>query len=360
MPLSRVEGQARALDGLRRALAGGRLHHACLFAGPDGVGKGLAAQGLAEALLCLRPLADGDACGTCGACTRTAERNHPDLHLIARQPRADGAGLESSIKIEQVRELQKALSFKAFEGGRRVILLFEPETMNPATANALLKTLEEPGPATHFILVSHAPHRLLPTIVSRCQQVRFHPLARPLVARLLAARAELSADAADLLAGLAEGSVGKGLQLVESPLLEQRHALLERLDAPAPPAEVPARLDLAERLANNRADLPLLFLLLRTWLRDQILLLEGLPAHRLVHRDQAELLATRVVGRRFEDLANGLELVNQTERDIFEGNANPRLFLERLFLHLGALDPRPDPQVARARARSRFAAAELE
>ncbi|MCA9548031.1 MAG: DNA polymerase III subunit delta', partial [Myxococcales bacterium] len=144
MPLRDVEGQYSALEGLKRALSHHRLHHAYLFAGPHGVGKALAGFGLAQALLCDGPRADGDGCGACKGCTRVAERQHPDLHVLERLERADGKGLEAQIKIDQVRQLQKALAYKSFEGGRRVVVIEEAEAMNPSTANALLKTLEEP------------------------------------------------------------------------------------------------------------------------------------------------------------------------------------------------------------------------
>ncbi|MEZ4462989.1 MAG: DNA polymerase III subunit delta' [bacterium] len=228
MSFASVEGQDRAVDSLRRALRSGRLHHAFLFAGPDGVGKALTAFKLAEALLCESPTA-GEGCGTCRACRRVPERQHPDFHVLERGQKSDGRP-EASIRIDQVRALQHDLGFKSYEGGRRVVVILEAERMNPATANALLKTLEEPGPDTHFVLVSAAPHLLLPTILSRCQRVRFAPLHRAVVARHLARLAELEPAAADLLAGLAEGSISKGVALAQSRVLEQRAALVERLD----------------------------------------------------------------------------------------------------------------------------------
>lgn len=346
MSFAHIESQEAALEGLQRALQSRRLHHAYLFFGPDGVGKGLAARAFAQALLCTQPTAEALACEQCASCARVREGQHPDLHSLERQPRADGAGLEVMIKIDQVRDLQKSLQFKAFEGGRRVILLFEPESMNAATANALLKTLEEPGPGTHFVLVCHAVHRLLPTILSRCQKVRFKPLPRPLVGRILAERLSLDLASADLLAGLAQGSVGQALNLAESTLLERRVALMGEIDAPAGPAQLPERLELAEQLASDRAQLPVFFLMLRTWLRDQLLLGQGLSEQRLVHRDQIDLLRQRQQGRSMEQLAQMIERINEVEEAIFMGNANARMQMEPLFLALARLGTPP----AQARA----------
>ena len=333
MPLHDVNGQAHAVGTLLRALGSGRLHHAYLFAGPDGVGKTLTARAMAAALLCHAPTPD--ACGRCSACHRVAESAHPDLHILKRREKESGAdgALEQQIKIEQVRELQQALSYKAFEGKRRSVLILDAERMNAATSNALLKTLEEPGPDTHFALVSSAPHLLLPTILSRCQRVRFQPLERSVVAEALSARTGLDLAAADLLAGLAEGSIGRGLQLAESSLLAEREQLIARADDSDGRKHVPQLLDLAEELANRKNDLPLVFQILRTWYRDLLLLHAGVVPEKLVHRDQLERLRTRAAALTQEDVLQRLERIQTTERAL-EGAANARLSLETLLLRL--------------------------
>jgi DNA polymerase-3 subunit delta' len=334
MPLSQVQGQERAVATLLRALAGQRLHHAYLFAGPDGVGKTLAARGLAEALLCHSPAPDRDACGRCNACLRSRELAHPDLHVLRRKEKDGGDGaLEQQIKIEQVRELQQTLSYKGFEGSRRVVLILEAERMNPATSNALLKTLEEPGPDTHFVLVSAVPHLLLPTILSRCQRVRFAPLDRGLVAEFIAREAEVDRIHADLLAGLAEGSIGKGLALADSALLTEREALIGRADDPDAKRHIPQVLELAEELAGKKAELPLFFQILRTWYRDLLLVHAGVITDKLVHRDLAERLRSRAAALSQTEVLARLERINETERGI-EGAANARLSLETLLLRL--------------------------
>ncbi len=326
--LREVEGQGRAVEALRRAIAGGRLHHAYLFVGPDGVGKGLTARALARALLCQAPREDGDACGRCNACERAAALNHPDLHLVERAAKA------RQITISQIRDLQRSLGFKSFEGGRRVVLIVEAERMNPATSNALLKTLEEPGEDTHFVLVTYAPHLLLPTIVSRCQRVRFAPLERAVVARHLAEKVDLEPGPADLLAGLAEGSVGKGLMLAQSEILEQREKLLAFVDAAPDLQRVPKVLELAENLAKQAEDLPLVFHLLRTWYRDVVLVGRGLEGD-LVHRDLLERLRARAGELDLAAALARIEKVNDAEAAL-ERSANARLTLETLFLGLAA------------------------
>lgn len=177
-------------ESWRRLVAlGGRLPHALLFVGPPGLGKRELAEALAARLLCQGPDAGGHACGHCSACQLRLSGNHPDfLHIVPEADAADADGdaaepgdagakkKSSQIRIEQIRDLQEALAVTGHQSSRRVAIVDPAEAMNPFTANALLKLLEEPPAGCIFLLVSSAPRRLLPTIRSRCQQWAF---ARP-------------------------------------------------------------------------------------------------------------------------------------------------------------------------------------
>lgn len=159
----------------------GRLAHALLIKGPRGIGKQAFATALAQGLLCENPGADGSACGQCKACHWLAAGAHPDFRLLAPVTEEEAGAEESEggkktkpspwISIEQVRELHDFINVSSHRGGRKVILVCPAEALNVNAANALLKSLEEPPPLTHFILVSHRPHRLARTIISRCRQL---------------------------------------------------------------------------------------------------------------------------------------------------------------------------------------------
>ena len=169
---------------------GERLPHALLIIGASGLGKRDLAEALAARLLCDAPQADGQACEHCMPCQWRMSGNHPDLHRLSPEtgetpsPTDETAGAEPSgadvktkstqsaaqIVINQVRAVQEALCVTAHRGGRRVVIVDPAEAMNPFTANALLKLLEEPPDGCVFMLISSAPRRLLPTIRSRCQQ----------------------------------------------------------------------------------------------------------------------------------------------------------------------------------------------
>ncbi|MCB4811754.1 DNA polymerase III subunit delta' [Methylovorus menthalis] len=157
------------------------LPHAMLLRGPAGIGKLQFAQALSKALLCQQPQADGHACGVCASCGWFAQGSHPDFRLLA--PEQDQADEDSSapakttskktqISVAQVRELGGFLELSSHHNdGVRIALICPAEGLNIASANALLKMLEEPPPGVVFLLVAHQPQRLLPTITSRCRKV---------------------------------------------------------------------------------------------------------------------------------------------------------------------------------------------
>jgi len=245
--LDTIRSQDAATETLRRALRTGRVHHAYLFDGPEGVGKNLGAFALAQALVCTSPTSANEACGTCSACARavpdpkTTRAKHPDIVVLERglyDPQSIGRRTPENqdLSIDQVRTLVLAhAAYAPHEGRARVFIVRRAEEMSTAAANALLKTLEEPIEKTHFILLTSQPDALLPTILSRVQRVRFAPLPDALVAELLVARG-VAADVAGRVAPLASGSMKTALGLCDEDATAAREAFvaraLEALEAP--------------------------------------------------------------------------------------------------------------------------------
>ncbi len=259
--LSAVRGQATAVDTLRRGLASGHTHHAYLFEGPDGVGKELAAFGLAQALVCERRGAgEPDACGACRACARAVPKVdlrrpvHPDVVVLERglyDPAALGRRSPETqdLSIDQVRTLVLArAAFPPHEGRAKVFIVRRAEELSHSAANALLKTLEEPGPQTHFVLLSSTPDALLPTIRSRTLRVRFGPLPDDVVAALLAERGSDQAGAVALLAG---GSMATALVIVDPEATARRDEFVSRALAALDARNVGAALELAEEVKKT-------------------------------------------------------------------------------------------------------------
>lgn len=198
-----VRGQERALGVLRAALANRRLHHALLFTGPSGVGKRTTALALASALNC--ETAPGEGCGTCATCTRIADGIHPDVITLARE------GAARIVPIETVRaQVIAAVGLPPHEARERVFLIDEATSLQPAAANSLLKTLEEPPARTRFVLMTVAPDQLLPTIRSRCQRVSFAPLGAAARKAMAGGEADPVVNAAEALVAAVDRGVNAG------------------------------------------------------------------------------------------------------------------------------------------------------
>ena len=262
MAFSRILGQTKALTLLSRALTSSRLAHAYLFNGPDGVGKTTVALDLAAILLCRDPQA-GQPCGTCPGCLKFQSANHPDFLRI----RPDGA----AIKIDQIRELKKALNFAPFESRQRIVLLEEVHTMRREAGNSLLKVLEEPPANNLLILVSNAVGALLDTIVSRCQVIPFAPLPLGLAAGVIRKqRPELDETGSLALAALADGCPGQALTIEADGLLALYGRILEALLAGygKAPERIERALALAADLAEAKEGIGPLLALLRIFLKN--------------------------------------------------------------------------------------------
>jgi len=238
-----VSGHTAVIERFRRAYASGRMASTYLFVGPPGVGKRTFALRLAKALLCLESR-EGElaACGACQSCKLIEAGNHPDLLLVGRPEGRSFIPVETFIggKERRMREgLCHDIAIKPFLGGRKVAVIDDADYLNAESANALLKTLEEPPPRSVLILIGTSIARQLPTIRSRCQVVRFEPLPQELIARLLSSQLE-DADTRDCeaLAALSGGSLQRAMQLTDPSLREFRGRLLEHLGKNAAPDSV--------------------------------------------------------------------------------------------------------------------------
>src|SRR4051812_41321204 len=227
MPFRDIVGHRRLVALLARSAERGTLPPSLIFAGPAGVGKRLAALSIAQALNCLSPRLSNelglDACGECAACTRIARGVHPDVLLV--EPGDNG-----SIKIDAVRDLIDRAAYRPFEGRRRAVIIDQADALVAAAQNGLLKTLEEPPSASVFILVTSRPDALLPTVRSRCPQLRFRPLAPDEVAVVLT-RLGHSESEARAVAAIADGSIGQALEAGAGDLVEARDVASRALAA---------------------------------------------------------------------------------------------------------------------------------
>ena len=274
----------------------GRLPHALLLSGPQGIGKFIFAKDIARALLCESPASNGWACGTCGACRWYEEGNHPDFRLITPESEMSPEeligkkALSHAIKIEQIRELGAFVGLSSHRGGLRVIIIHPAEAMNAAAANALLKSLEEPPSGVVFILVSGQTKSLLPTIRSRCQIITLNSPSQPQALAWLEAQGVQNCEV--LLAQAGNAPI-KALGMYQEDYLTARREFLHELCAPS----YLKFLNLAERGAKLR----LLWILywLQTWAYDLLSLKSnhGVRYHA-DFKEELDIVANRVDTRK--------------------------------------------------------------
>jgi DNA polymerase-3 subunit delta' len=212
-----IIGHHAAETTLLDALHTGRMHHAWLITGPEGIGKATLAFRFARRLLAGNPTQDSLALDPDNPVfRRVAAGSHADLLTVERMVNEKTRRMRTQIVVDDVRRITNFMSLTPAEGGWRVVVLDGVEELNPSAANALLKVLEEPPPRAILLLVCAAPGRLLPTIRSRCRRLRLAPLTDDLMGRLLADYLPaMSADERGRLTTLAEGSPGRALLLAE-------------------------------------------------------------------------------------------------------------------------------------------------
>src|SRR5450432_4052386 len=320
MPFSDILGQEPALQTLYRALDTGHVHHAYRFEGPDGVGKEMAAFSLAQALVCERSSESARACGECSACQRALKISdeeprvpaHPDVVLIERGLYRGriSANEATGISIEQVRRIVlERVGYRPHEGRALVFIVRDAEELTVSAANALLKTLEEPGQNTHFILLTSRPNRLLDTIRSRSLPVRFSPLPDALVATILESKG-LNPE----VAPIAQGSVALALELASEEAIKER----EDFVAAAEGAIVARDLAAAIKFAETRRE------------RDSLRGLLSFFAQSLAITGRARVQSAPADAER---CAVRHHVVLEAMRDV-ERNVSPALVLESMIVRL--------------------------
>jgi DNA polymerase-3 subunit delta' len=294
----------------------------------------MTATALAQALNCERPIAwpddDGvSGCGACGACRRIARGIHADVLLV--EPAETG-----SIGVDQVREAIDRAAYRPFEGRKRVVIVDEADALLPPAQNALLKTLEEPPAASVFVLVTARPDLLLPTVRSRCQQLRFGPLAPAEVADVLRREHGMPSEEAHAAAAASDGSIGRALDGGADEIVEARAAAARLLQAAASSADPRRRLDGARMLAggaSDRGDLARRLRALSSLLRDLAVLFSRADDRALANADLTPQLQTLL---RSFDGDRALRAFAAVDRALsaLERNASPKIVADWVALQI--------------------------
>lgn len=341
---ARLAGNQRVKESLRRMLAGRRVPGALMFVGEEGVGKKLFALELAKSLNCRTPVEEVEACDRCASCARITETSfhahtsdeenkkrlirseHPDVWLARPYNRL--------IRVDQMRELEQEANFRPYEGRARIFLIEDADRLNEQSSNALLKTLEEPPQTSHLILITSRPASLLPTIRSRCQAIRFAPLAVAEIEKYLRHRdKKLSQEEARLIAHVARGSIGRALSTDLKAYLAQRAAMLEVLDVLAVTKDRARLLRAAEELADakRKEEYEPRLGVLETLVHDVWSISLGAARQDLANDDLREQLSHIGVRLESRKAARWLSQI-EDHRRLLEVNINRKVATDALFL----------------------------
>ncbi len=352
---SELTGNARVKEAEKSMITTGRLPGALLLAGEEGVGKKLFALEVARTLNCRTPK-DGEACGVCSSCVRTTKLNyperedadewtqiiwtdHPDVGLVVAPKRV--------LRVEQMRQIEKEANFRPFEGKARVFLVDEADKLNDASANALLKVLEEPPRTSHLILITARPAMLLPTILSRCQMIRFAPLTPAEIESHLVRNKLADAKTAGVRARAAGGSIGRALSGDLVSFTSQRKAMLGVLNALVMTNDRAQLLRSAEQLneAQYKDEFEERLDVLETLVRDAWMLSLGVKPELVVNADllpELEKVSARLNPARAADWLLQIEDV----REQLIVNVNRKVTTDSLFLTMaGDVPPQKRPKI---------------
>jgi DNA polymerase-3 subunit delta' len=323
------------------------MAHAYLFTGPAHIGKTRLAKTFAQALCCETSLErSGVPCGHCRACRLIDADHYQDVQIIQAGGDADdgevGAGTAKAgkkntmIKRSQIEALQHEVALSPYEGRYKVYIILEAESMNAEAANLLLKTLEEPPNKVIMLLTATDASMLLPTVVSRCQQLALHPLPVAAIKRALIEKHNVEASEANRIAHISRGRIGWAINAVSHPnMLAQRTTLLERLNSASNGSKV-QRFKLVEKLVSeysgNQAGLQGALGLWLEWWRDVLLMKIGCQ-EMVANLDQLELIK-KTAERLSVASVYAFTRELQATLGYLEANVNARLALEALMLKL--------------------------
>jgi DNA polymerase III subunit delta' len=330
MNWTEIIGHDRPKKILEEALLRSQVAHAYLFYGEESIGKLATARAFAQAIECERNV-DGylrspkpGGCGHCRACLAIEKDTHPDVTTI--QP------LGSQIKIEQIRAVQEVLVLKPLTGPRKVIIIDDAESMNLQAANCFLKTLEEPPDHSLLILITSQPHRLLPTLLSRCQQVRFDAPQGEEIKQLLVQHKGLSEPEAAFFAALSMGRIGHMLTLDLAEIKAQRDKSVGLFESKAL-SDLNQLIMNAQSYAADDETWKITLNWILIWLRDILIYQQNADPKLLINLDRQQDLAVHTQYLSTTSLLRIMSLLMAFQQASHR-NLNRTLVLETILLEI--------------------------
>jgi DNA polymerase-3 subunit delta' len=318
LSLKDIKGQNNAVKFLTSCISLERIPNAFLFYGPEGVGRALAAKTFVSSLFCASAKTPAESCGTCPDCRRVDALQHPDLLWIRPEK-------NKGISVDEIRKAKDTLNLKPYEAPYNICVIEDAHMMRAEAANAMLKMLEEPPARSLLILISSKKELLLPTVISRCSEVRFRYLSVKDTEDIILKDDAMDERSAHFLASFSQGSPGTALEMVKDGLMDRRKALfimLERVFHAEAPAFMTWDVETKDAILED-IELVLVFL------RDAAFAKEGLGV-RVLDREAARSGAAELIkSRSVEQLHRMTEGLIDLKRAVM-GNANPKIAAQAL------------------------------
>jgi DNA polymerase-3 subunit delta' len=315
MSFKDIVGQDKPIARLQGVLKNNHLAGAYLFSGPEGIGKKLVAFNFAKALNCLE---NGvDPCDSCLSCRKINNGQHPDIHIV------DNGAFEE-IKIEDIRFLQQQISLRSYEARFKVFIINDAHKLNPESANAFLKTLEEPPKNSVIILVTDKPGMVFRTIISRCQNVKFFSLGRREFEKVLGENYNMQEQVLHFLSFFCEGRIGAALQWKDKDIISQKNRIIDFFSSSS-------ALNAENSFIQDRETLRQSLSVLTGWFRDLYFIKAGIGKDRIINFDRSDIMNNFAQRYSFNDLEVILNGISQSLLYL-EQNANVKLLLANLIL----------------------------
>lgn len=329
MSMLSIYGQEKPLQMLLHAYTSGDVPHSVLFTGARGVGKFTTAMWFTSLLLCTEPVEGSSPCGHCPACKKVAGNNHPDVRIIKPDKKT------LNIRIDQVRALQKEAYYLSHEGSWKVFIIDDAHRLLDAAANSFLKILEEPPSRMITILVTDNLHAILPTIVSRCQIIRFTPIPDDRLVEILIGKG-IPEDRSRIIAQIARGSAGRAIGLAEKEnLWEGRRRMLDLL-ANLGTTSPQAVLGKIERFPPGLEEAELALDITLCWLRDLLMLKEQVTGEPLINTDCRKELSLQESALTYRQIENSIAHAREATHQLAH-QITPALVMQRLFIQMNKI-----------------------
>lgn len=320
MDFNDIVGHEKVISNIQRSIDNGRISHSYLFEGPESIGKKKIAHVFAKTLLCHKK--GISPCNSCASCIKVESGNHPDLMFVEPE--------KGSIKKDQIEEVIKSTYTLPIEGDKKIYIIDDSHNMTIQAQNAFLKTLEEPPAHLNFILISTNSKSLLPTIVSRCQVIKFFPVEEKKIIDFLMNKYGKSLEKSSFIASFSKGSIGKAIKLANSDdFLNIREETINII-CEAMEGDKLRTLNRASFFKENEEDIDEILDIILYWFRDILIYKETKNDRFIINKDKIQLLKN-YSSLSISKINDIIECVKDTKENL-RGKVNFNLSIEIMLL----------------------------